>query len=236
MFIKICKTFILLFISSFTYGQTCKCSKEPALNEIISCKIIKFDNNAKLYWSFNCDSSWLTFVNHAKHKKIIFSHELVDLTGRIGFSFITEYKKAFLIQNRVISGCCNPPEYFLFDKYSGQKKNALGRVLFYSKTKENAYIVSLTNSNYKYSYKSKTGLSYNSISIYNVNSNKRYFIKLRIGEIEQSLISNDQMYPEYLFDEPILNKNKLKLTYLLNKGDKIVKKKSKTIIINFNNY
>jgi hypothetical protein len=164
VFIKIFKTFTLLVISSFTYGQTCKCSKEPNLNEIISCKIIKFDNNSKLFWSFDCNSSWLTFESNTKQKKIIYSHSLVDLTGRIGFSFITEYKKTFLIQNRLISGCCTPPEYFLFDKYSGQQKIKLGRVLYYSKTKDNAYIISLTNSNHKFTYNSKTNLTYNSLN------------------------------------------------------------------------
>ncbi len=110
-----------LFYSILTCGQNCRCDKDTMLKELISCKPYIFKNNAKLFWSFNCDSSWLTFQNPKGHKKIIssLSDGFVDLTTRIGHIYFTEYRTSFLFTNAVISGCCDPVDYYLYDKTSG---------------------------------------------------------------------------------------------------------------------
>ena len=119
-----------LLIWTTSFGQKCFCDKDTTLKEIIDCTPVKFDNKAKLYWSFNCDSSWLTFKSPTHKKEIIFSLGLLEYTGKLGYSYAKEYKKTFLIQNRVISGCCAPSDFYLFDKTNGQLRKNLGILIF----------------------------------------------------------------------------------------------------------
>ena len=117
---------ILFFLSHSCLGQQCYCQKKPDLNEIISCNKTIFKNGCELYREFNCDSSWLTFKNTKGQKKILFTlSEIVELTDRLGYVNWTEYKNTFLVQNNVISGCCDPPEFILFYKNTGKIKTSL---------------------------------------------------------------------------------------------------------------
>jgi len=202
------------------------------LNEIINCDTIKFDNRAKLYWNFNCDSSWLTFESPKHLKDIIFSMQLVAYTGRLGFSYVQEYKHKFLIQNNVISGCCDPPEFYLFDKTSGQIKDSLGHIIYYSDKKRLPFIIGLTESNYDTILKD----NYSSLTIYNVDDQKKFFITLTKGEINKALEATGEMFPEYLFDEPILKGTTIYLTYLLDKPKSEKVRHTKTIIIDLKKY
>src|SRR5579871_1373480 len=132
-----------LLIWTTSFGQNCFCDKDTTLSEIVNCDTIKFDNKAKLYWSFNCDSSWLTFESPRHFKNVIFTLDLVGYTGRLGFSYAQEYKHKFLIQNRLISGCCDPPEFFLLDKTNGEVKDTLTSVIFYSDKRQLPFIIRL---------------------------------------------------------------------------------------------
>lgn len=130
---KILLISIGLLASTIIWGQNCDCEKDTMLKEYISCKPLHFDNDSKLFWSFNCDSSWLTFENFKGEQKIIFSLEkdFLDLTTRLGYVQFKEFKTTFLVENNVISGCCDPPDYYLHDKTSGN----LIKKLFKKKSK-----------------------------------------------------------------------------------------------------
>ncbi len=84
----------LLFFINSSFGQKqCSCDSNQFLKEIISCDPVIFKNDAKLFTQYNCDSSWLTFQNKKGKKTIIYTLEsLVELTGRLGYSYATEYK------------------------------------------------------------------------------------------------------------------------------------------------
>src|ERR1700743_1934801 len=87
----------------FAKGQ-CACDAKPDLKERISCKPIIFRNKARLYRQYNCDSSWIVFQNSKGKRKILDSsvNEFVDLTGRLGCTYVMAYKKTFLIQDNVV--------------------------------------------------------------------------------------------------------------------------------------
>jgi hypothetical protein len=226
--------FGLLYWTLSLGQQKCFCDKDTTLKEIIDCGIIKFDNKAKLYWNFNCDSSWLTFESPTHKKKIIFSlgEGLQDYTERLGYSYAEEYKNRFLIQNRVISGCCAPSDFYLFDKTTGQLRKKLGILIFYSQNKKLPVVISLTNS----SYDTMLTINDNSLSVYNIDKNKTHYVKLPKGEIEKAMKNMEEIYPEYLFDEPILKGTTVYLTYLLDKPEKRKKRHTKTIMIDLKNY
>ena len=202
---------VLIFFLQTAYGQKCNCDSDPNLIEIITCDTIHFKNHSKLYRSFTCDSSWLTFENKQGKKKVIYSLEypLVELTERLGYQYASEYYSTFLIQNNVISGCCDPPEFILFDKSNGNLKVNIGKIIFYSKIKAYPYIVKLTNSNYKnFRYK-----NYNSLTFLNVNNAKAFKVKLPKGRILQTLKISNEAFPEHLFDEAKIKNGVFIVTY-----------------------
>ncbi len=213
---------MIFFTTSFAFGQNCKCDKDTLLSEVISCDTIRFNNKSSLYWTFNCDSSWLTFESPAHKRVIIFSlsEGLQYLTGRLGYIYVKEYKNTFLIQNNVISGCCSPPEFYLYDKKTGKLKIKLGRLIFYSKDMHYPFAIGITNSNYD----TPIVANYNSLTIYNLNNDTKYFLSLPKGEIERAMNATERIYPEYLFEESIIKGETIILKYYLktpkNKSDK----------------
>jgi hypothetical protein len=228
-------TVLGLLLGTFSFGQNrCFCDKDTLLKEIIDCRVIKFDNKAKIYWSFNCDSSWLTFESSTHKKVIIFSlgDGLQNYTGRLGYSYAQEYKNKFLIQNRVISGCCAPLDFYLFNKSTGQLKKNLGKLIFYSQDKKLPFVISLKNS----SYDTTLVLDDNFLSVYNIDNNKTYYVKLPKGEIERAMRNTEETQPEFLFDEPILKRTTVYLTYLLDKPESEKKRHTKTIMIDLKKY
>lgn len=207
---------ILLFVTLFTFcidlsGQNCYCSSDSTLNEINKCDTISFENNAKLLWNFNCDSSWLTFQSPQGNTVIIFSlsEGLQYLRGRIGFVDFKEYSNSFLVQNNVISGCCSPPNYFLFNKATGQIIDTLDGVLYISENKQIPIAVSIGSSDFR----ANESTTYNSLWIYNLNKLEKNVLLIPENEIPVALERTKQMYPEYLFTEPILENNMLTLSY-----------------------
>lgn len=209
------------------FGQQCNCVKDTLLGESVDCSPTIFDNKARIYWSFNCDSSWLTFEN-GERKRILFSMELVSYTGRLGFSYSHEYKKYFLIKNNVISGCCSPPEYFLFDKGTGMQKKSLGRVLYVSDDKAIPIIIKITNSGYDIKKKE----DYASFTVLNINTGKQFKIPLSHNDITVALKNLQELYPELLFDEPAHTGHILTLKYQISAKPL----KIKTVVINLKDF
>ncbi|OJW96251.1 MAG: hypothetical protein BGO70_00785 [Bacteroidetes bacterium 43-93] len=209
------------------FAQTCSCEKDSSLI-LLDCTPLVFDNQAKLYWSYNCDSSWLTF-KHAEITKIIFSlgDGLQGYTGRLGFSYATEYHTTFWIRNNVISGCCEPPEYYLFNKKNGSEIKNVGRLIFYSEDKKFPFVIGITNSNYDTSSVKFKG--YKTISIVNVDKNKIYKIPLP-PKLAKETLKADIYYPELLFSEPILKNGVVALSY------SVTGKKEEKIRIDLNKY
>ena len=224
-----------ILYASITFAQNCTCEKQEILSEIIHCDTIRFDNKAKLYWNFNCDSSWLTFESPKRVKEIMFSlgDGLHSYTGRLGYDYTQEYKHTFLIRNFVISGCCDPPEYFLFDKKTGNLKKKLGRVIFYGENKKLPFIIGITNSNYN---DTGTKAIYNSLTIYNIDKNETHYVKLPKGELENQVRTTETMFPEHLFEEPVIQGKLIKFTYHIRKAGTSQTESKKIIIINLEKY
>ena len=231
---KVLLIIVLVFFLHTSFRQKCKCYSNSNLIEIISCDTIHFKNHSKLYRSINCDSSWLTFENKQGKKKVIYSLEypLLELTERLGYQYASEYYSTFLIQNNVISGCCDPPEFILFDKSNGSLKVNIGKIIFYSEIKTYPYIVKLTNSNYKtFRYK-----NYNSLTFLNVNNTKTFKVKLPKGRILQTLKISNEAFPEYLFDEAKIKNGVFIVTYQYKKAERKGKWFKDKIRVNLNRH
>lgn len=225
---------ILFFGATNSWGQNCNCDSDTLLKDLIFCKPINFDNKAKLFWSYNCDSSWLTFENDKKQQKSIFSldKELIELTNRLGYVSFEEFKTTFLVTNKVISGCCDPNDYYLYDKYSGDLVKYLGRAIFVGDDQYSPFILSVTNSGYK----DNPQIDYNSLTIYNINTRKEFKIPLTKNDIKLGMKNNRFMFPEDVFEIENIENDILTIKYHTDKYIRGMPLKYKTITIDFNKY
>lgn len=202
---------IFLFLFTKAYSQ-CKCDSDSDMEDRISCEVTHFSNHTKLYWQYNCDSSWLVFEKRNGKKEILmsFEKEMMDFTERLGYNYAAEYKFTFLVQHNVISGCCDPPEFILFDKETGIYKKNLGPLIFYSEDPKLPYVVYFKGRNYDTPGEKA---DYNSLIILNIDSNKVYRKSLPKDRISKTLEFSGDSSPELLFEEPSLQGNILTLLY-----------------------
>src|SRR5690606_26363172 len=135
--------FLLCLYSTIGYSQNCNCDKNELLQSIINCDAYIFDNGNSLKWNYDCNASYLIFENK-EGSKILFELEapLLELTGRLGYTYWEEFDKYFLITNRLVSGS-QPAEYILFDKDTGNEVKQLGYQL--GESKEMIYFLDFSN-------------------------------------------------------------------------------------------
>jgi hypothetical protein len=114
---------------------------------------------------------------------------LIELTEKLGYVNWIEYKNTFMIENRLISGCCDPSEYVLFDKNNGKKIANLGREIYYSDIKKHSYFVTIDSKRSNY------------LNFLNLNNGKLFKINLPKGRIEKTLKITNEIFSESLFEE-----------------------------------
>ena len=76
----------------------------------------------------------------------------------------------------------------------------------------------------------------NSLTVYNINNNKRYNLAIPKGDIEKEMKNNNFIFPEFLFDTPIVTDDTLVLNYFIEKYSKGKPLKYKRIIIDLKEY
>lgn len=212
---KVSLVILAILISQYFLGQSCNCNENRTLTQIISCSPDILKNNSKIYWNFNCNSSWLTFENSKGIKKKLYSldKDVIELTTRIGHIYFKEFKNTFLYTNKVISGCCDPEDYYLYDINTVDLIKYLGRAIFVSESEKVPFVVSITNSNYK----SNSIADFNSLTIYNLDTRKEYKIHFEKKQIENGIKNNNYMFTEYIFDESEITNDILVLKYHIDK-------------------
>lgn len=232
------KTLIVIFltflISTTIWGQSCDCKSNELLNELISCKPEVLNNQSKIYWNYDCDSSWLIYENSNGNKKILYSlnKDFIEFTTRIGFVYFKEFKNTFLYTNKVISGCCDPEDYYLYDKSNGDSIKYLGRAIFVSDSIGLPFVITITNSNYD----QNSMIDYNSLTIYNLDTRKEYKVPFDKGKIQKGIKNNDYMFPENVFDESEIINETLILKYHVEKYIEGKNIKQYTFKIDLNKY
>ena len=191
------KFLIIYFISILSYGQNCNCITFPELKNIISCKPYLFDNGNLIKWNYNCSGSQLIFENNSG-QKVLFELEapLIELTGRLGYTYWREFGENFIITNKVASGS-HPAEYILFDKNSGDKIIELGYEI-----DENDKFIFFLN------YTDDDNLN---VIVFEKNNSKVRYVDLPNKIIDESMKNSNQLFISYLFSiqnidsmEPVL--------------------------------
>jgi hypothetical protein len=92
------------------------------------------------------DSSWLTFESKSGLKKVMYSLDksLIELTERLGYQFVKEYKATLLFENRQVSGGGFPLNFELIDKKQWKTED-FGTIIYYSDTEFNNYVLYLSS-------------------------------------------------------------------------------------------
>ncbi|WPO91659.1 hypothetical protein [Chryseobacterium sp. YR459] len=209
---------ILFFFLSWVDGQKCNCLKKTELKNLISCQPTQFQNGARIYWEYDCNTSWITFQKGNIKKKIFeLEKEFIELTGRLGYRSWTEYKTSFLIENSLVSGCCQPAEYILYNKNTGKKITSLGTIISINDKKDHPYIITLIQNN--------------KLLYTNLNNNKSCTIKVPQDKIKSTLKNTNELYPENLFENAGI-KNEVLTIRLRYKESNNTAWKIKTITLN----
>ncbi|OCA75335.1 hypothetical protein [Chryseobacterium arthrosphaerae] len=199
--------FAAFFLLNLAYGQKCSCSQNEELKGIIPCEKTRFQNGAKIFWEYDCNSSWITFQNKNIRRKIFeLEKEFIALSGRLGYRSWTEYKSSFLIENSMISGCCQPEEYMLYNKNTGRKIAELGTFISLGNDTEKPYILTM---------KTDRQLLYT-----NLNNNKACFIRFPKDKIEKTLKNTHEMHPEILFEDQGIHNGILSVKFKYKESEK----------------
>lgn len=154
-----------------------------------------------------------TFEDRNREKKTIFTlgDGLIQLTNRLGHASFQEFRTTFLYTNRVISGCCDPDDYYLYSKASGKLIKKIGTAIYVSDNSQIPFVVSVTNRSHIPKF------DFNSLTLYNVDTQKSFRIKIKKGEIEKGMKNNNYMFPEYIFDNPTIDGQILTIKYFTEK-------------------
>ncbi|WP_345203533.1 hypothetical protein [Chryseobacterium ginsengisoli] len=200
------------------YSQNCGCSKKPELKNLISCRPTIFKNKAKIFWEYNCNSSWITFQKGKyQHKIYSLDKATMEFSTRLGYINWTEYKNSFLIENSMASGCCDPHEYILYSKETGVKIANLGTAIFKNDSDKDPYVLTMSGND--------------EVLFTNLNDNKSCRIKIPQKKIENTLKNSDKFYAEELFENFQLKKGILSMQ-LKYKDSRNSKWKKEAIILN----
>jgi hypothetical protein len=181
--------------------KDCNCKDNLQLADYISCDETLFSNGAKIYRQFNCDSSWLVFQNK-NYKKIIYSldKQMIEYTHKLGYVEWNEYEKSILIENKVVSGCCQPNEFVLIDKENGNLIKELGKEIFLDIDNFNPIFVSLDNESKK-------------LNFYNLNNRESRSIDFNFDKIDITIKSGFMFHPEELFEDGSIKNDVFKIKY-----------------------
>ena len=223
-------TYLGIIFCSPLFGQNqCGCKEMPELKQFFLCDTTTFQNKSKIYYKYNCDSSWLTFETDKHQKRIMYSLEkdLISLTFRLGYQFEKEYSNLLLFQNRQASGGGFPINYALINKENGEVFSDLGPILYYSENYPAEFIVSLREDTVQKKY---------SLDFYFLKTNKDYYYT-NIEKSDQISINDSQpLYGENLFKDAKIIGDTFKIVYNYHKisePDKIYKD---TIMIDLKKY
>jgi hypothetical protein len=181
----------------------CGCKSKLNLNEFISCDTTSFQNGSKLYRQFNCDSSWLTIESKSGLKRVMYSLDksLIELTARLGYQFVKEYKATLLFENRHASGFGFPLNFELIDKDNGNVVEDFGTIIYYSDIEFNNYVLYLSPN------------SLDTVTYYNIDTKTKFNYLIPEGRLRKTVMESNQMFPEFLFEEPKTVNNILTFKY-----------------------
>lgn len=200
---------VLIQTYSDLKSEDCFCETDSIYNNYINCEPKILDNGAMIYWSFNCDSSWLTF-KYKEYKKELyrFNENSVKYTTRTGYVSFQEFNNSFLFESKTVSGCCPPREYYLHDKETGEVIKELGTGIYTANDPKYPFFISLNLLEES-----------NEFVIFNINTLKEYKVRIPKEIIDKSIESQSFLYEEDVFYDYEFKEDTIIIKYRLSKSE-----------------
>lgn len=126
---------------------------------------------------------------------------LIELTERLGYQFVKEYKTTLLFENRQASGGGFPTNFELIDKDNGKVVEEFGSIIYYSDKDSINYVLYLSSD------------SLDTLTLYDVNKRTKLNYSIPSERLLKTIRESSEMFPEFLFEEPKEENNILTLTY-----------------------
>jgi hypothetical protein len=171
------------------------------------CDFENFQNGSRLYWQWNCDSTWLTFENKQKVILKTCENETVYGCQRAGLGFLKEYPDYLLFQQEWISGCCVSPDIVFISKKTGKEIKRIPKDQFVWGDIENDYLL----------YFSDTSLT--SLVYLDHFTEKKYKMEFNPNQIDNSAHKNQVLRLTDLFENIQKNENELTFELKLDNGE-----------------
>ncbi|MEO9257834.1 MAG: hypothetical protein ABI207_05590 [Crocinitomicaceae bacterium] len=171
------------------------------------CDTTVFTNGSKLYYQWNCDSTWLTFEN--KEKIILKSCLDSDpiLCSRIGLNFIKEYPNYLLFVYKWASSGSWSPDLVFIDKENVQEKNRIS---------SGQFVWGDTDENYALYFSDTT---FSELIYLDHESDKEYMYLFKDNEVLNSIKKNKVIQLNDLFKD-IKKTNELLTFNFINENNK----------------
>jgi hypothetical protein len=207
-----------------------ECKNIRLLEGIIDTDTTTFDIGTKLFWKYNCDSAWLTYINH-KQEHIILDcwKDNPELAVKMGLYYLHDFQKSILFEKKVISGCCDLPDNLIIDKKTGVLVKNIGPIIWYSVSRKYPLILSFEESD-------NATLGFKKMVVHNLDNNKKFYFSLINYEFFKGLKEQYFKYKSNLLKDFEVNNNILTLTFrkeLLSKRGQFI---NQVIKINLNEY
>ncbi len=209
MFKYLLLTILLLLTYSDLKSEDCFCETDSIYNNYIDCEPDILDNGAMIYWSFNCDSSWLTF-KYKEHRILLesFDKDWMNYTGRLGYVSHQEFKNSILFESKPSSGSVRYREYILHDKTKGEVIKELGTGVYTASDPKYPFFISLNLLE-----------EINEFVIFNINTLKEYKLTIPKEIIDKSVESQNFLYEEDVFYDYEFKEDTIFIKYRLNKSE-----------------
>jgi hypothetical protein len=170
------------------------------------CDTTYLSNGSKLYYQWNCDSTWLTFENQTPVTLNSCTYISLILCSRLGLSYLKEYPNYLFFIHNWISGCCTPPDLVFIDKLTGKEKKRIANDLFVWGDTDKDYALYFSDTTY-------TNLIY-----LNHLSNNKSTYQFEDSEVAKSITKNNTIHLNDLFKNFIKEENSLRFEFTNEEG------------------
>jgi len=136
------------------------------------CDTINLTTGAKLYYQWNCDSTWLTFEN--KEKVILKSCSDIDpiLCSRVDLNFIKEYPNYLLFRHKWTTTSFTPPDMVFINKDNGKEINRIAKEQFVWGDSDKDYLLYFSDN------------TLNELTYLDHNTDNKHVVKFEDGKIQ----------------------------------------------------
>ena len=184
-------------------GLSSSCTCKDVSYNLVNCDTTFFLSESKIYWQWNCDSSWLTFETKRGKKQIIQSYleDKLPLSRSIGPVIIKELNRQLWFRQQKIPGCCYPPSHFILLSKTGERIWEIEENLFVQDYPEKNLIFYFTDT------------TFSNLVLYDIANNRTTDFTLPKERISKTLKVASVPHVYEIFEKGVIDSNQSEIYY-----------------------